>query len=136
MSGERQFSTSFFNVIKHSSTKKSFGLVLKGFIILFSFSHVNSASAVMTSEFKGKCRWTTSDGISFPNSNCTISYGFAGMLPCPDRLTPYGIVYGVTFPNGPSVRIEEDCPNNIYSSRNNILIYDVDGRSAFKCPKN
>ena len=135
MSGDCHFSTSLFNVIKHSSRRKSFGLILTALIILFSLFHVNSATAVMTATFKNKCSWTTSDGISFPNSNCTISYGFAGMLPCPDRLTPYGIVYGVTFPNGPSVRIEEDCPNNIYSSRNNILIYDVDGRSAFNCPK-
>ena len=89
----------------------------------------------MTAEFKNKCRWTTSDGTSFPHSDCTITYGFAGMLACSDRLTPYGTVYGVTFPNGPSVRIEVDCPNNIYASENNILIYDVDGRSAFKCPE-
>ena len=114
---------------------KPFRLIPAVFVILLSLFYVNAASAVMTATFKNKCRWTTSDGTSFPHSDCTITYGFAGMLACPDRLTPYGVVYGVTFPNGPSVRIEEDCPNNIYSSKNNILIYDVDGRSAFNCPK-
>ena len=114
---------------------KSFHPISAVFVILLSLFYVNTASAVMTAEFKSKCRWTTSDGNSFPHSDCTIRYGFAGMLPCPDRFTPYGVFYGVAFPNGPSVRIEEDCPNNIYSSRNNILIYDVDGRSAFNCPK-
>ena len=114
---------------------KQFRLISAVFVVLLSLFYGNLAGAVMTAEFKSKCRWTTSDGNSFPHSDCTIRYGFAGMLPCPDRFTPYGVFYGVAFPNGPSVRIEEDCPNNIYSSRNNILIYDVDGRSAFNCPK-
>ena len=93
---------------------KPFRLIPAVFVILLSLFYFNTASAVMTAEFKSKCRWTTSGGDSFPHSDCTIRYGFAGMLACPSRLTPYGVFYGVAFPNGPSVRIEEDCPNNIY----------------------
>ena len=130
MSGDCHFSTSLFNVIKHSSTKKSFGLVLTGVIILFSFLYVNSATAATTSEFKGKCRWTTSDGVSFSHSDCTIRYGFAGVDPCPSRKIRWGVFYGVAFPNGPSVEILVQCPNY---SRNDYLIYDVDGRPAFNC---
>ena len=118
-----------------SSARKSFGLIPAAFIILFSLFYVDIASAAVTVTFKSKCRWTTSDGNSFPHSDCIISYGSAGVMSCSSSLTPYGTVYGVTFPNGPSVTIEVDCSNNIYSSRNNILIYDVDGRSAFNCPK-
>ena len=114
---------------------KPFRLIPAVFVILLALFYVNTASAAMTAVFKSKCRWTTSDGTSFPHSDCTISYGSAGVMSCPSRLTPHGTVYGVTFPNGPSVTIEVDCSNNIYSSRNNILIYDVDGRSAFNCPK-
>ena len=130
MSEDCQFSTSLFNVISRISTKKSLGLVLTGFIILFSVFHVNSASAVMTSEFKGKCRWTTSDGISFSHPDCNIRYGFVGVDPCPSRKIRWGVFYGVAFPNGPSVEILVQCPNY---SRNDYLIYDVDGRPAFNC---
>ena len=130
MSDGYQFSTSLFYVISYNFTKKPFGLVLIGFIILLSFFHVNSASAVMTSEFKDKCRWTTSDGVSFSHSDCTIRYGFAGVDPCPSRKIRWGVFYGVAFPNGPSVEILVQCPNY---SRNNYLIYDVDGRPAFNC---
>ncbi len=109
---------------------KPFRLIPAAFIILLSLLYVDTAGAVMTSEFKSKCRWTTSDGVSFSHSNCTIRYGFAVMDACPSRNIRWGVFYGVAFPNGPSVEILVQCPDY---SRNNYLIYNVDGRLAFNC---
>jgi hypothetical protein len=136
MSDSGSFPTFFFVFIRRSYMRKFFGLIPAVFVIIFSLVNLNSAGASTTAEIESDCRWTKSDGTSFSHSNCTISYGVLGVSPCSTKWDAHGVFYGVAFPNGPSVEIYVKCSNSIYSSRNNIFIYDfVDGRSAFDCPE-
>ena len=96
---------------------------------------INTASAAMTATFESKYPLDNVWRHQLSSFWLCHKLWLCGVMACPSRLTPHDIIYGVIFPNEPSVRIGEDCPNNIYSFRNNILIYDVDGRSVFNYPK-
>ena len=112
----------FSKLNRHSSAKKSLGLIPTVFIILLFLFHIDSAKAAVTAQFADKCSCTSSDRRTFSAPSCEISLGRPTVYPC--VLSKYEAAIGIIFPGGALFEMVVSC-----SEHSNP--YKVNGTTTF-----